>query len=482
MQVLQQKDSKLEVKTPLPLQLGEKITSSTLIGKLQDIFQEFNNEWSARWQRHIDVSEERWDTIIQFARQALPSKPMIFEPISLQQWKQALESKKRKTASGADGVTRADLLAMPDALTQQLLDIIADVETGKPGPNQTMVGIVAAIAKTQGAQTVSQFRPITVLTLFYRTWATVRAKRCLQELAELAPYSLLGNIPRRSAKQLWFHVQSLVEHTHMTGGKISGALIDIVKCFNMLPREPLLQIAIHLGIPGNVIKPWASALHQVQRRFQIRGGSGPPLGSSTGFPEGCPLSVVAMVIANILCDSYMHHKFPRATVWSFVGNIETITEDANTAEQSLETLHSFCETLDLQVDRAKSYCWSANPEERKNLRVNGTPVTQWARDLGGHMNYCRLTTNSSITDKIEASKPFWGRLSRSLGTILQKQRALIVAAWPNLLHSISIAPLGSHHYVQMRSKANRGFKNRGQILCYSFPASATLFVTQSVGA
>jgi len=89
------------------------------------------------------------------------------------------------------------------------------------------------------------------------------------------------------------------------------------------------------------------------------------------------------------------------------------------------------------------------------------------------MNYCRLTTNSTLTDKIEAFKPFWGRLSRSLGTILQKQRALIVA---NLLQSISIAPLGSHHYVQMRSKANKalGFQKQGanpmlQLSCISNP-------------
>ena len=365
---------------------------------------------------------------------------------------------------------------MPDSLTQALIEILYDVEKGHPWPAQAMVGIVAAIAKVPNPTTVNQFRPITVLTLCYRTWATIRAKQCLNELASLAPYSLLGNIPRRSAKQLWFHVQSLVEHAHMTGGKISGALIDIVKCFNMLPREPLLQIAIHLGIPAEVVKPWANALHQVQRRFQIRGGTGPSIASSTGFPEGCPLSVVAMVITNILCDSYMYHRFPRATVWSFVENIETITEDANTAEQSLEILQDFCEVMDLQVDTAKSYCWSANPEERKILRTNGTPITQWARDLGGHMNYCRLITNSTVTDKIQKFIPFWSRLSRSLGTLKQKQRALIVAAWPNLFHSISIAPLGSHHYVQLRSKANKslGFQKQGanpmlQLSCISNP-------------
>ena len=453
----------LEVQTARTFNEGQSITSSTLVGDLTEMFEAFNQEWSKRWQRHEDVNEERWKTIIDFAKMSLPSKTMKLEPITISQWKKALQSKKRKTASGADGVTRSDLLAMPDSLTRLLLQILHDVEQGQPWPSQTMVGIVAAIAKVQNATTVNQYRPITVLTLCYRTWATIRAKQCLKELAALTPYSLLGNIPRRSAKQLWFHVQSLVENAHMTGGKISGALIDIVKCFNMLPREPLLQIAIHLGIPAIVIRPWANALHQVQRRFQIRGGTGPPLSSSTGFPEGCPLSVVAMVITNILCDSYMHHRFPQATVWSFVDNIETITEDANTAEQSLEILQNFCDALDLQVDTAKSYCWSANPEERKILRTNGTPVTQWARDLGGHMNYCRLITNSTVTDKIQKFIPFWSRLSRSLGTLQQKQRALIVAAWPNLFHSISIAPLGSHHYVQLRSKANKslGFQKQG---------------------
>ena len=464
------------VQTPHTFQTGATIASTTIVGNLAEMFQEFNKEWSKRWQRHENVNDERWTTIIEFAKLALPTKQMTFRPITLQQWKQALQSKKRKTASGADGVSRSDLLHMPNKLTEKLLEILHAVEQGNPWPNQAMVGIVAAIAKVPGARTVNQFRPITVLTLFYRTWATIRAKQCLRELAELTPYSLLGNIPRRSAKQLWFHVQSLVEHAHMTGGRISGALIDIVKCFNMLPREPLLQIAVHLGIPGTIIKPWANALHQVQRRFQIRGGTGPPVASSTGFPEGCPLSVVAMVITNIPCDSYMHHRFPQATVWSFVDNIETVTEDAQSAESSLEILQNFCETMDLQVDRAKSYCWSANPEERKILRTNGTPITQWARDLGGHMNYCRLTTNSTITDKIQKFIPFWSRLSRSLGTPQQKQRALIVAAWPNLFHSISIAPLGSHHYVQARSKANKalGFQKQGatpllQLSCVSNP-------------
>ena len=458
-----QTDSTVEVQSHQEFLEGQTITSATMVGNLTEMFAAFNQEWSSRWQRHEDVNEDRWTTIIDFAKMSLPSKTMSFGPITLPQWKKALQSKKRKTASGADGVTRADLIAMPDSLTQSLLEILYEIEQGHPWPTQAMVGIVAAIAKVQNPTTVNQFRPITVLTLCYRTWATIRAKQCLRELAILTPYSLLGNIPRRSAKQLWFHVQSLVEHTHMTGGKISGALIDIVKCFNMLPREPLLQIAIHLGIPDIVVRPWANALHQVQRRFQIRGGTGPSITSSTGFPEGCPLSVVAMVITNILCDSYMHHRFPQATVWSFVDNIETITEDANTAEQSLEILQNFCETLDLQVDTAKSYCWSANPEERKILRTNGTPVTQWARDLGGHMNYCRLITNSTVTDKIQKFIPFWSRLSRSLGTLQQKQRALIVAAWPNLFHSISIAPLGSHHYVQLRSKANKslGFQKQG---------------------
>ena len=470
LEILDQKQNTLRVESPDTFQVGDQIQSSTLVGNLSEMFREFENEWSKRWQRHEDVTDERWRTIIDFGRMALPTKRMSFEPITIQQWKQALQSKKRKTASGADGVSRTDLLQMPDKLTQCLLDLINDAEQGLPWPTQAMVGIVAAIAKVPNARGVTQFRPITVLTLFYRTWATIRAKQCLKELAELTPYSLLGNIPRRSAKQLWFHVQSLVEHAHMTEGKISGALIDIVKCFNMLPREPLLQLAIHLGLPDCVIKPWANALHQVQRRFQIRGATGPPIASTTGFPEGCPFSVVAMVIANILCDSYMHHRYPQATVWSFVDNIETITEDANTAEQSLEHLQNFCEALDLQVDRDKSYCWSANPEERKILRTNGTPITQWARDLGGHMNYC------TITDKIQKFLPFWSRLSRSLGTLQQKQRALIVAAWPNLLHSISIAPLGSHHYVQLRSKASKaiGFHKQGanpmlQLSCISNP-------------
>lgn len=149
--------------------------------------------------------------------------------------------------------------------------------------------------KVPNATKTSQFRPITIFSLIYRTWSSIRSKQCLQHLIDHVPTRCYGNLPGRHAGQVWWGILQSIEDSNCTGNHLTGAMIDIVKCFNALPRCPLLAVCSHLGIHDGIIKAWMSGLAQMTRRFSIRGGVGPPLKSSTGFAEGCGLSVVAMV-------------------------------------------------------------------------------------------------------------------------------------------------------------------------------------------
>ena len=72
-------------------------------------------------------------------------------------------------------------------------------------------------------------------------------------------------------------------------------------------------------------------------------GVSSPLGSSTGFPEGCPLSVVAMAVANLACEYWMKHRFPQVQTWSYVDNLETVCKRAEEAMTSLQKLGEFCQ-------------------------------------------------------------------------------------------------------------------------------------------
>ena len=438
------------------------VKTSRLIGELGEMFQTFKEEWQTKWQRD-HPNPEAWHEIVEFAKLALPKGDFHFPKITVEQWKQTVKNKKARSATGPDGISRADLLALPELLTRDLLELIESVEQGTPWPTQAVVGLVSALAKSQDSRQVQHFRPITVLSMVYRVWSTIRTKQCLDIIAYLAPNSMQGSLPKRSSKNVWYHLQELIEHTFAGEGQAAGAVIDIVKCFNCLPREPLLAIGIHIGLCSSVIRPWTSALCSIQRRFTIRGAVGPPMMSCCGFPEGDPLSIIAMAIANLTLDRWVAIRFPRIQTWTYVDNIETVCETGQQAQESLGALETFCEALDLQIDPKKTYCWTTDRAQRKDLKDQNIQTLKAARDLGGHLNYSKWATKGTILEKIDKFSPFWRRLSRSAAPKFQKLRCLKVSAWPNMFHSIAISSLGPVHFEKIRTKVmqSMGFNTYG---------------------
>lgn len=349
-----------------------------------------------------------------------------------------------------------DLLNLPDTLTESLLCLLHQVECGSPWPQQMVVGIVKALAKHPMAQMVQEFRPITVFSLTYRTWGSIRSRQALRFLKKLAPHSLLGNKPGASPKHLWFHVQELVEASRADQSHVAGGVLDIVKCFNGIPRYPVLSIAEHVGLPAKVVTPWRNALSQMHRRFEVKGSYGGPILSTCGLPEGDGLSVVGMQLINFAIEAWVYHQYPKATTWSYVDNIETIADTAEEALGTMQSLRDVCELLDLQIVSNKTFCWANYQEGRSLIKQQGMPTKLAARDLGGHMNYSRRYTNFTIQQKIGMLAPFWNRLARSQFSTAIKVRAVTTMAWPNLFYGIAISQLGSTHFTKLRTMVMRG--------------------------
>ena len=77
---------------------------------------------------------------------------------------------------------------------------------------------------------------------------------------------------------------------------MTGAVADLAKVFNFLPRLVIMEVASHMGIPSPILLSWTGALTQMRRRFLLRDSRTPGLKSTTGVPEGCGLSCVGMVL------------------------------------------------------------------------------------------------------------------------------------------------------------------------------------------
>ena len=461
--VLEIEGNCITVDSTSDLTIGQDVKQEKFEASLGKLFAKLGEEWTKRWDKHLYVDDSKWDPIISFFRQSMTAIPsMKLEPITVEQWIRTIRGKKAKAATGPDGWARKDLLNMPADLVQQLLHMLHSIEKGQAWPTSVVTGIVHSLEKVTNATKTTQFRPITIFSLIYRTWSTIRSKQCLQHLIDHVPSRCYGNLPGRHAGQVWWGIQQSIEDSNYNGRHLTGAMIDIVKCFNALPRCPLLAVCQHLGIHDDIIRAWSSGLTQMIRRFSIRGGVGPPIKSTTGFAEGCGMSVVAMVASNVLTSQWLLHKVPKCDLWTYVDNIELTSPDAPTTLEALENFTKFTELLDLEVDADKTFVWATKGIDRGWFRKNDQTVKTWARDLGGHVQYSLQTTNSVVVSKITKFKPRWKDMCRSRATYAQKIRSLKTLAWPNALHGISSVHLSEDHLDNLRSGAMTGLNQQSK--------------------
>ena len=466
-------------------QPGMTVHQESYIGDLTQMFQAFANEWQTRWDRHKNADPTHWDPIMEFFRAAVPpGNPMQYHPITPERWYKTLARKKKKAAVGPDGWARSDLLQLPLDLTRDLINLLHRIEAGQSWPASVVTGIVFALEKLPGARLVTQYRPITVFSLIYRTWSSLRAKELLVHLQQFAPATCFGNLPSRYASQVWWNIQTLIESHNFEGTDVSGCMMDVVKCFNHLPREPLLQMCLHLGVPEPIIQAWRNALGSMTRRFSIRGSVGPAIGSSTGFAEGCGLSVVAMLVCNIALDAWVHLRAPTCTLWTFVDNLELTSPNVQETVHGLEQVTRFTQLLDIQLDPTKTFVWSNCATSRKWLRDNMHSVRPWARDLGGHVQYTKSSTNGVIVSKCLSFQERWRQFARSRSPHQFKLRAVRTVAWPNIFHGVASVHLGLDIFDTQRTAVMRGLNihhsgtsPRLQLSLIEFPTADPEFYT-----
>ena len=455
----------LKLAEPTLLDEGDLILQDTFLGSHEQVFEAFKQLWNPRWNKHSHVGESRWEEFADFVCQNVPrpQEEMPLPPIGIDDWLHAVRKKKTRCACGPDGFSRKDLLLMPRPLIQKMIALFANIEATGIWPPELLVGHITAIEKTESATSVQHYRPICVFPVAFRVWASIRAKQALQWLSKLAPNSLLGNCPGRQAAEIWFELSLRIEDAMYFGTPLSGCVGDVVKAFNCLPRVPVFLMARHLRLPLPLIQTWHAAVTGVQRHFVVEGATGPPLSSTTGFPEGDPLSVVAMFLLNVAFHQFMDSSLDSITTWSYVDNWETSGNTIEEVSSSPAQMIKFADMLDLQIDVKKLFAWSTDAISRRKLRDNGLVVQTHARDLGGHMCYSKQNTCYTIKGRLASLSSFWLWVKRSVAPTYQKSRLLQAVAWPRCLHGIETTWIGDHHFTSLRASAMRalGFDYQG---------------------
>ena len=262
---------------------------------------------------------------------------------------QSTISRMDESAAGTDGWRPRELKLLPPWLIFYLTLLLNMMAEQCCWIEESNTGIVNMIAKKLDSVLVKDCRPIVILTTLYRVWSSSHAAAILAAWTPWLPRNLTGGIRGRAANDVWARIQWKVDVALLTGVHINGAVLDLVKAFNHIPRNLVWQLLKYLGVHPHLRKAWEAYLLSLRRWFRVAGHLGEPSTSDTGFPEGDPLSVIAMLVVSHLFAQSIEATDSAIQVDTYADNWEWTCDNVPSNESALLWVARFAQDLMMPV-------------------------------------------------------------------------------------------------------------------------------------
>ena len=135
----------------------------------------------------------------------------------------------------------------------------------------------------------SSVRPISVAATLYRTWAKMRTQQLLDNARTLSTATVQPCLSTRSIWGIQVELTAEFLKQHISP---CGVVLDLIKAFNVVCRAFLRALMLRLGFPPVVINAWFASMHGLCRQPLVATAVHGSAISSTGIPEGDPLSIL----------------------------------------------------------------------------------------------------------------------------------------------------------------------------------------------
>ena len=447
------------------------ITQGTQAVTCTELHREFVEFWTKIWWR--DTKRQATDLAQwpEFLAQLPPcpadAAPVDVDMLDVKLWEQALKRLKPHRATGYDGFSPDELKELHGRPLEDLIALFA-VAVDKGFPSHMARARVHTLAKCDSPQSFADGRPITIFATIYRLWSGIVARELLRAWATWLPASVAGSMPHRSAHDVAYRLQSAIEEALQGRQPLGGFSIDITKCFNQLPRQPIGCLMQHLGAPGSLIRAWLQFLEVSERCPVLAGGVGTPVGATTGTPEGDALSVAAM--ASVCWLFAEHNKRTQSVLLSFVDNFSWMSPHKDSLRDSLVQAQSLCSVLQLPIDWFKSFSWATTPALKRfwdrdapTFLPPGTQLrrVQDAKDLGVWFQFQSRRKNQTSDKRLHEGKARLDRLRKQPRPLFSKLRLLLGGIWPQIFYGMEGRVLPKQEIDRVRSKAARALCNTG---------------------
>ena len=448
-----------------PLPMSCKLCQATEAVTARELHRCFTTFWHPLWNRDQGPAATDLDCWTSFIT-SLPAPPHECSSLQLQLdspafWQQHLRRLKPRSATGYCGFSNQELRWLPSAPLEDLVRLFTLCSV-HGWPRHLARATVSTLAKVPQPLGMQHGRPITVFANLYRLWASGVAKAVLEHWSHWLPRGVMGSVPGRSVRDLSLALECQIELHLLASTPFAGFSIDVVKCFNQLPRVPLRFLLAHLGFPEPVLHAWFDWLDCCHRLPVFNGSIGPPVLSCTGMPEGCPLSVVAQVA--VCWAAQVQHMSYGAEQSSYVDNFTWTGTTVTSLAEALITAQGFCSSLALPIDWTKSFAWSTDKKLRQWLAGpaqqllppnSQLAVVQSAKDLGVAFKFRRLNSMDAAAKRLAEGHRRLAELQQPGVALLHKARIVQTSIWPATFYGFEARLLSSEKVCKLRTGACR---------------------------
>ena len=446
----------LQLSQPVSRRQASRLSRSFVSADPAEWAPVFLQHWEHFWISSDPVVHEDLGPILQSCPQVPTSH---LPPLSFEDWQLAVRSAKKKTMRGVDGWTPTELAWLPQSVVELLFSLFEAISTSGSWPVQLTTWLLVLLRKSSvPSPSWALIRPISVAGLVYRIWSRMQTRRFMQH-ARLLAVPLVS--PSLSTRAIWTFVSDLIAKRVSQGRPLSGFVLDIVKCFNVLDRGALRLFLDRLGFDPGVTRMWLSALAQLQRNVLIGGYAFGASTSTTGIPEGDPLSVIGMFAFAFVFYRHVLTAQPAVVTATYADNWECIAGSLVQLLQALQAAEQFLTLCKLPVAPDKCWFWAIRPKDRKRLRATvfmgaNVPVKLSARDLGADVAYSFKAAAQVRNSRVVSGHKRLLRLAGMPIPVWRRTRLLLSSVFPHTLHAAESTFVPKTTLQRLRTKVSKG--------------------------
>ena len=339
-------------------------------------------------------------------------------------------------------------------------------------PEWFMIGLTCPLSKTTLVPENGQTRPITILAQLYRLWSAVSSRHLLRVLADWAPPSITGLLPKRGAFDNAYQMQLELELARARHIPRSGLTLDLKKCFNCIRWTFAIAMLRALGIPDFLLRQWFLSLVKLCRYWVISGEIWLAGATSCGFPEGDTFSVVTMLSISCAWIFFISHQFTQTTLptlSAYADNWGWRLDDVMHHAMLLRDTNKFLDLAGLSIDGSKTWFWATANRDANTIAEILMPIANAsvqrkhaAGDLGLQLQYSGKRVRGLAKTRISNGCQRLARLQSMQQDLGTKEHMLRASVFPAMFHGCELTLPSSDELSRIRSKVFNALFGRSQ--------------------